>query len=484
MTMPSSFRPRQKPAQQLFQDPVQQLQVEPEQTQPQLPSSFRPKRQESFPKELARSFIESGVPSLSTPGALQQRKKEAEATPEELIDLVESDVLPSYTDLPTHEEIENFLESTFGIKGKSDKSKYAQRIGSALGTLFQTGGFTPSAIASMGIGAGIGEFVEQKTGNPLLGLLTELGGTGLSGLLKGSFKKVSPNKLIEAGEKLGLPKRITTPLATSKTEKSILGKFAEKNSKTENLLKQTKDTLGESFEGLNQKATALPPLSPEQNQKIASKFEDVTKKITKTLANTPDEKSALDFINDALGKLKSTGSSPDELVNFYRTINSKVNWKNMSRGDIYKNEIKNVIKDTLKETNPEFSKDFELLNEFYSRYFDLEKALSQSEMQKALSTFNDLRRLGQIGWSFITLNPAPMIEAIGEKGLQLYARESLINPTIRRMNQGIINAAKGGSEKAVRNLINSEIQFLKKEHPKEFKGLTPNIHKHNRENSK
>jgi hypothetical protein len=482
MTMPSSFRPRQKPAQQLFEEPKQM--IEPEKTQQQFPSSFRQKKPESFPKELARSFIEGAVPSLSTPGALQQRKKEAEATPEELINLVESDVLPSYTDLPTHEEIENFLESTFGIKGKSEKSKYAQRIGNTLGTLFQTGGFTPSAIASMGIGAGTGEFVEQKTESPILGLLAELGGTGLAGLLKGAFKKVSPNKLIEAGEKLGLSKKITTPLATSKTEKSIFGKFASKGRKTENLLKETKETLGTAFEDLNKTAANLPSLSPQQNQKIASKFEDVTKKITKTLANTPDEKSALDFINDALEKLKSKGSSPDELVNFYRTINSKVNWKNMSRGDIYKNEIKNVIKDTLKETNPEFSKDFELLNDFYSRFFDLEKSLSQNEMQKALSTFNDLRRLGQIGWGFVSLNPVPLIEAIGEKAFQLYARESLINPMIRRMNQGIINAAKSGSEKTVRTLINSQIQFLEKEYPKEFKDLSVNIHKNNSKNSK
>jgi len=96
-------------------------------------------------------------------------------------------------------------------------------------------------------------------------------------------------------------------------------------------------------------------------------------------------------------------------------------------------------------------------------------------MQKAISTFNDLRRVGQVGWSFITLNPTPLMEAVGEKAFQLYARESLINPTIRRMNQGIINAAKEGSQKTVRSLINSQLKYLKQEYPKDFKKLSSNI---------
>lgn len=476
MTLPSSFKPKEKS----IKDTIYKESGVPR----EFPSSFKQKQEESFPKEFSRSFVESAVPSLSTPGAIQQRKKESEATPEELIGLVESDVLPNYTDLPTHEEIENFLESTFGMKGKSEKSKYAQRIGGVLGTMFQSGGFTPSAIGAAGIGAGTGEFVEQKTGSPILGILAELGAGGLTGFLKGALKKTSPNAMVKAGEKMGLPEKITTPLATSKTEKSILGKFASKGSKTENLLKDTKETLGSAFEDLNEKAASLPRLSPKQNRKVISSFEDVTKKIKKTLANTPDEKNALEMINESLSKLETSGSTPEELVNFYRTINSKVNWKNMSRGDIYKNEIKDVLKDTLKETNPEFSKDFELLNDFYGRFFDLEKSLSQNEMQKAISTFNDLRRVGQIGWSFVTLNPGPLLEAMGEKAFQVYARESLINPTIRRMNQGIINAAKEGSEKTVRTLVNSQLKYLRQEYPKDFKDLSVDIHKDDGKTSK
>ena len=376
------------------------------------------------------------------------------------------------------------MESTFGIKGKEEKSKYAQRIGSALGTMFQSGGFTPGAIAAATTGAGAGEFTEQKTGSPLLGIIAELVTGGATGALEGAGRKVAQNPLVNAGKKIGLSEKITTPLSTSKSEKSIWGKFASKGRKTENLLKETKESLGSAFEDLNQKATTLPPLSTDQNQKIASAFEDVSKKITKTLANTPDEKEALKMINAASKKLKNSGTSPEEMVNFYRTINSKVNWKNMSRGDIYKNEIKNVLKDTLKETNPEFSNEFELLNNFYSKFFDLEKSLSQNEMQKALSTFNDLRRVGQIGWSFATLNPAPLIEAIGEKAFQLYARESLINPTIRRMNQGIVNAAKTGSEKTVRNLVNSQIKYLQNNYPEDFKDLSIDIHEDNSKDTK
>lgn len=474
MTVPSSFKPKQKTPEGDFK-----------QDAPSFPSSFRPKQEESFPKELSRSFVEHAIPSLSTPGAMQQREKEAQATPEELIDIVQSpDVMPGYTDLPTRDEIESFLESTFGIKGKEEKSKYAQRIGSALGTMFQSGGFTPGAIAAATTGAAAGEFTEQKTGNPLLGILAELATGGVTGAAEGAIRKVSQNPLIKAGGKLGLSEKITTPLSTSKAEKSILGKFASKGSKTEDLLKDTKETLGSAFEDLNKKASSLPRLSPKQNKQVISSFEDVTKKITKTLANTPDEKNALEMINESLSKLRNFGSTPEELVNFYRTINSKVNWKNMSRGDVYKNEIKNVLKDTLKETNPEFSKDFEVLNDFYSRFFDLEKSLSQNEMQKAITTFNDLRRVGQVGWSLVTLNPGPLLEAMGEKAFQVYARESLINPTIRRMNQGIINAAKEGSEKTVRNLVNSQLKYLRQEYPKDFKGLLVEIDKNNDKGSK
>jgi len=84
MTMPSTLRPKKQQGSSVSQT-----------KKADLPSTLKIKQEESFPKELSRSFVEHAIPSLSSPGAMQQRQKESEATPEELIDLVQSsDVIP------------------------------------------------------------------------------------------------------------------------------------------------------------------------------------------------------------------------------------------------------------------------------------------------------------------------------------------------------------------------------------------------------
>ena len=140
-----------------------------------------------------------GIQKENAPAVLpsQQEKfrKEATATPEELISMSESDeVLPAYSKLPTSEDVRKAASDFFGVgEAKTAGERFAGKIGGAVGGAVSLGaGIVPSAFAAAGAAAGQGI---RELGGPEWAATTVDIGTNLgAGLVKSLINKGTATK--------------------------------------------------------------------------------------------------------------------------------------------------------------------------------------------------------------------------------------------------------------------------------------------------
>lgn len=402
---------------------------------------------------LGKGIVRGVTPTLDTESRQRYLKKEAEATPEELIDIIGSeseDIIP-YSFLPTSKQV----EETIGSK----QGGYGESVGESLGGILKQGGLTPGAALSSTAGALAGESVRQAGGGELGGFAADIGASllagGLEGLLKKGGQKVSD--FAKRASSLGL-----TPAQIQALEKGsesrFLGKIVKQGSFLDSVKKDVSEGTSQIFDAIESEAQKLPSLTKSQSRKLASGIQNVVEDLKSTLSQSTDEKAVQALLEGAIKKLEYEGASAVDIVNFYRTINKNVNWNSINRGQKRLVEVKELLKEGLKEIDPKFYKNFSTLNETYAKQIQFLDNFSQTETQKALETIRNYTKFPQILYGLVTNNPGILLEVVGEDLFRRSVGRGLFDPKVTKIMQYLLNSAKMGS---VRGVQSAERNLLK-----------------------
>lgn len=402
---------------------------------------------------LGKGFIRGVTPTLDTESRKAYKKKEAEATPEELIDIIggESDDLIPYSFLPTSLQV----EKTIGPQ----QVGYGEAIGESVGGLLKQGGFTPSGAAASAIGAAAGEAARQTGADELGVLAADIVGSTAAGLGQGLIKKGTQkiSDFARRASSLGLTPSQIQALEKG-SESRFLGKIVKQGSFLDSVKKDVSEGTSQIFDAIESEAQKLPSLTKSQSRKLASGIQNVVEDLKSTLSQSTDEKAVQALLEGAIKKLESEGASAVDIINFYRTINKNVNWNSINRGQKRLVEVKKLLNEGLKDIDPNFYQDFSTLNEAYSKQIQFLDKFSQTETQKALETIRDYTKIPQAIYGLITLNPALLGTLALEEGGRRALTRYLFDPKSQKIMQSLINSAQTGS---IRGVQSAEKNLLK-----------------------
>jgi hypothetical protein len=360
---------------------------------------------------------------------------------------------------------ERFKETTGGqFEPKTSTEKI---IGHGAGALGQGLLFGPEAAAGVGFGGLIGESARELGIPNKIASFLEILASGKPTLKKGLLPKRSQEALVNYAKKKGLTDAEISPLLHGEFSQDILTKLAYKGPKTKKLLKGAEEKIGSALESVEKEAAQFPRISKKQATKLKDDFHDIAYRLEKNVAPSPEEIKAADYIKGAVDKLEAVGADPEELINFWRSMNRGVNWKDVSKGKKILFQMKKPIQDLLHEINPKFANDFKLSNELYSKFKKVESNLKPDMMDK----FKTLGTAGTLLTGIATLNPIMIKGAIGSAAGQVLAREMLINPKLQNLHRKAIENINSGNLRMANSILQNFQSEMEKKYPKVFKNV-------------
>lgn len=335
------------------------------------------------------------------PGAKEKQKAEADVirksqdpnyTPS-LSDVVmlggEDDILPQFPGLPTSEDLRDLNESLGGPgKAKTPQGRAAGRVGKLYGSGLAFGQVNPVPAA---VGGVAGQLVEEAGGGPLQQAAAEivsmvLTPTGGLKRLVSSNKKEIQNKINEL-RKLGYSEQDITLAINSQYKGSRAQAFATKGKSTEQALENFAEKSDEIVKNILQKEIPGIEKGIQNVHEVASDFygavakeganltisnpmpflkssKKVVDHLTNTLGNNPEAAPFIKRLSEAA--IDSTRyPSAEQMMNFYKELNSMGKWLGRNERDRLITEVKNGIKETFKaqgKKGKEFAQKFEEAN--------------------------------------------------------------------------------------------------------------------------
>lgn len=307
----------------------------------------------------------------------------------------------------------------------------------------------------------ISKFIESQTGLPLeaktkLQKIVELGSGFLKKPIAGVIPSTANKELYNFGKAMGMSEKEITPLMQSETKIKWLSKLAQKGKKANEALKGTHEALGDIYGDILTSSEAQKALNPNQ----ALKFANNVKRLTKTMP--VDMREAIQ--KDAL-ELAKNGFTGSELMNFWKDIGYQV-----SKGNRELGILKGPIGEALKDINPKLGEDFVKINNLYSKYYNITKAMKPSVL-------TDLENAGKAFYLFKNLfffNPKALAAEGLYQGSKSIAREALINPKFQSLTKKLISTLNNkdyGRANIIFDRINKMIQKISPDIAKELKDI-------------
>lgn len=306
--------------------------------------------------------------------------------------------------------------------------------------------------------AGAGQITKELGGGPIAQTVAELGTGGLAGFAKNLAKKgIIPPKnlkdLYNFGKTIGLSDNEITPLIQSERKIKWLSTLSQKGKRTNEALKASKEALGDAFETIIKSKEAIKSLTPNQ----AVKFANHVKKITSKMPVELREKLQKDAF-----ELAKNGFKGSELMNFWKDINFQIAQGNKELG-----LLKEPISNALKDISPNLGESFVKINNLYSRYYNIVKALKPS-IYTQLETGGKALFLLK---SLIFFNPKALAGAGIYQGAKSLARETLINPKFQGLTKKLIQSLNTNKYSSANIIFQKMNEMIKKDDPKIAKEL-------------
>jgi hypothetical protein len=281
--------------------------------------------------------------------------------------------------------------------------------------------------ARTAIGAWLGQLAEEAGAPEWVQNLSELAAFMAPKLAKGLTAKKSQVEAVNFLREKGLTDREITPLIQSEKKLRTLGKVAQKGAKTEKVLKDVGQKLGESYEAVKEGYKSLK--QPYLRASKAVKFDDA---LQSSLEKINPRFTRL--IEKDLESLRNNGVSGESLINFYQDINATV--KGQEGGKAVLGILKKPILEGLKELDPRLEKDFTKLNQFYSKKAQISKALKPGMIDKFISKGKAYATIAALA----TMNPFALKGLAAEKTISLLSRELLINPRLQNLSNQMLKS--------------------------------------------
>lgn len=348
--------------------------------------------------------------------------------------------------VPTQENVERVIEEKTGIplQPKTGLQKDIRLGGEAAG--FKPGGIAQKAIAapvaastSFGLKQ-IGIPEEYSEGIGILLSQVPYGGIGVV--------DEATQQIVNRAKNIGLTEREIVPLIQSKTKMKILGGIGKKGAKTEQLVRDIHEMLGNGFTELRSREISSIPLSEESRKAFIGSSQRIMSDLPAGMRDT--------IVRD----YEDTISKPitaDSLINFWQDLNYYID-----RGERRLGLLKQPIQDSLETLSPELAQDFKLTNDLYSRYARVRKNLTPGLSDQLIKASKVIGIGGSLVKNIVTGNlPALTYEVgaiVGVEAGRSLAMEMLTNPNLYNLSMKLTTA----SPRSIPHILNKMQESIEK----------------------
>ncbi len=369
----------------------------------------------------------------------------------------------SGTTLPTSEQVREYLnnlfEGKFAPETEEEKTQ-AERTGfgaslmtpSILGKGFSAGRAALAPIFQM-----IGEKgVELSGGSPqakkIAGAISSIIPLVVKGQVRPHEKELE--ELYETGKKVGLSDEELTPLLNLRTTKVI------ENSPLHGIINNVKTVLGSAYERLKKLPKMTSQVPSQQKEKLLSELRTIGSELRTTPRMTPQQESAVKFIDETIDNITKNGTTGEGLVNYWQGINQEFGGTAGTKLE----GLKNAIASTLNSIDPAIAKDYYNTNSLYERM----KSFSVIPHDKMVEFLEKGKpwAAALVGFNLGLKNLA--LSWAGLKTIEIINKNLLMNPKwqniVKTTQKAIINKSPRLGQLAMRQLKDK----VKEELPDEY----------------
>jgi hypothetical protein len=407
----------------------------------EIPSSENVSMWKSVPSAIGRGLLEGGIAvnKLFTGGGLEGMSPRYTQQESELKEQRRENIYEKY--LPT----DNSLVSRGIERGiTSGLEAAAFPVPNPLATAGR--GTLGGAAAEAGKDLGFPEWAQS---------LIEIGAQISPSLTKQLLAKdPSQKELLDFARSQGMTeKQIALSLQEPGGIKQWLAKIADKGSRTQQKITDTKSSISNIYDNIRSYDSAKNPLTGQQ----ASKFLGELNKKLSTFPAEMRNKIATDY-KDLLGS-QMTGS---DILDFHHKLNYYI-----AKGERQLGTLKEPITSALKSVDAELAKDFGLANKLYGNLAKTSKMLKQSQLDKLV----DLGTGGALLGGILTGNLSLLQKVIGKVGASHLANQIITNPRLQNFTTKLASSVKQGLIPASKKILNQIIFEVAKDNQSAAKEL-------------
>lgn len=354
----------------------------------------------------------------------------------------------------TGAKIEEHLGRNLPEEGRGRIEKAAIGVGAASPALLFPGSAAQKLIP-MGVNA-IMESTDlsdkqKMIGNATLPVLIDLTRAILS-------RRYTPQpgeltELYQRGRELGMTDEQLAPILATEQQVARFGRHAQAVRGTREAYNQTHEALGNVIEGIQNRPGNNIRLPQQIENNLVDGLERIANNIRgRTHQLAPHEETLVNFIENAINDIRTNGSSPQQIIGTWRSINR------IQAGRTELRRMMPIFEHALESVNPQLARDFISGNRLYSRFLtnlgeinpgQFNAFIDAGEMQKVLGAVfsGDVAQMSSIAKNVATLTAWRRISS-----------SILTDPVAQSLSRNVGRAIRNGRRSSA---ISSGIQFKK-----------------------
>lgn len=374
---------------------------------------------------------------------------------------------------PTHEEAsevfnKQYLKETgkeLPKEGRGAIEKFGIGAGRAAPLLVSGGSGAVNLAAA--ITSGATEAMDLSEKNKLIGNLTIP--TLLAVVESIAKRRYIPPKgeateLYKKGKELGMTEKQLAPILATEGQVQRHGTLASGISKTRKSFEQTGEVLGNVLEDMQNRPKNLKPLPSKVHDVLVSDLEDMRLNIrNRTAALSSEEKSAIQFLDDAIHDISTNEVTNKKLIGTWRSINKS----GANKRDIQ--AMKEPILKAIKDSDPALAQDLIGTNKLYSKYLSNLKEINPAQF----NAYFEAGELQQLLGAVFTGKPL----TLGKQALNMATAGTLrrissailTDPNAQSLVRNFGKAVRDGRKTSSKALGNQLKEYVRKNLPEEYK---------------
>ena len=374
-------------------------------------------------------------------------------------------VFPTFAQ--AEEKIGKKIEEHEGIKLPKEARGVIEKAGIGFAKALPIAVMPGSALVK-GIALGTSATTEALDLSEKNKLLGNIGIPALTQLIQAvATKRYVPSgaeaaRLLQAGERLGMTQAELAPILATEQQVSRHARRAASIPGTKKAFEKTGQALGDQLTALQSNPAAQASLSAAAETSLTNKLKGILRDIRgRTHAHSPEEISAMNFIETAIKDIQNHGSTPSQLIGLQRSLNR------VKEGRTELRRLVDPIREGIESVSPQLAKDFADTNLMYSRYVKNLNEISPT----TFNHFIDAGELQQMLGAVFTLNPGiasrGLIKAGTLKGFEKISSLIVTNPTAQSLVRNFKKAVKDGSKSSALALGVQLKEYIKENLPEE-----------------